>query len=214
MFNEPMFTGSIFQFGIVNGSDWFAVTGGMQDWNYRYAAVPEVTIELSNVKTPPAGELEQFWEDNEQSMLAFMEAAQTGLRGVVTDRATGNPLWAKVLVAGNAQPVFSDPDVGDYHRLLLPGQYGVIIHAPGLISRREVVLVNEGPATRLDASLSNGDINNDGIVDASDVQLLVNAILAIAAVPGADVDGDGLSATDLQAVINRALGIVSPGANN
>jgi carboxypeptidase D len=202
-----MFDNPEFEDGISNGSAWFSITGGMQDWSYRYAGVPEVTIELSNIKRPSSDVLDELWIDNEESMLAFIEAARIGLRGVVTDRATGEPVWAKVLITGNEQPVFTDPDVGDYHRLLLPGEYGVTIHAPGLISRREIVQVGEGAATRLDTALSDGDINGDGFVDATDIQLLINAILTIGALEGGDVDGGGLSSTDLQAVVNQALSV-------
>ena len=56
------------------------------------------------------------------------------------------------------------------------------------------------------------DINSDGVVDALDVQLVINAALGRALPDGidaedADVTGDGMTnATDVQRVINAALG--------
>lgn len=140
--------------GIVNGSDWFAVADGMQDWNYRYAGCDEVTIELSSIKTPSEASLHSFWADNEESMLSYLEGVHIGVRGIVSDADTGDPVWAKVLVEGNTQPVFTDPDVGDYHRLLLPGTYTIRVFAhwyePVEI---EGVVVGSGSATRIDVAL-------------------------------------------------------------
>ena len=65
----------------------------------------------------------------------------------------------------------------------------------------------EGDATRLDIGLSNGDVNADAIVNAADVQLVINAVLGGAQPKAFDVDGGGVSSTDLQAVVNVALGI-------
>ena len=54
------------------------------------------------------------------------------------------------------------------------------------------------------------DINQDGVVNAVDVQLVINAALSIAINPAysADVDNNGsVNAIDVQIVINAALGI-------
>ncbi|MCL4692339.1 MAG: zinc carboxypeptidase, partial [Candidatus Hydrogenedentes bacterium] len=77
MFNTPMYTDSVPSFpkGITNGSAWYQIDGGMQDWNYRYVACNEVTIELSEVKNPNASTLPTFWEDNRDSMIAYAEMA-------------------------------------------------------------------------------------------------------------------------------------------
>ncbi len=58
------------------------------------------------------------------------------------------------------------------------------------------------------------DVDDDGIVNAVDVQLVINAALGIAVDPSyvVDVDGDGaVNAVDVQLVINAALGIAPPG---
>jgi hypothetical protein len=55
-----------------------------------------------------------------------------------------------------------------------------------------------------------GDLNGDGTVSVSDIQVLVNLILSDAAAednPAADVNGDGtVSVSDIQVVVNRILG--------
>ncbi len=207
--NLPMWNSGTFQDGITNGTAWYVVVGGMQDWNYRYASCNEVTIELSDTKRPDASQLDSLWNDNREAMLAYLEAVQIGVRGIVADRATGAPLFAEVRVEGNSHPVFTDPDIGDYHRMLLPGTYTLTFAAPGYGTRTvENVVVGGGEATRLDVTLDQGDVNHDGAIDALDVQLVINAILGLYPDCDCDIDGGGVTSTDLQAVVNIVLGIV------
>jgi len=139
----------------------------MQDWMYRYAGCCEVTIELSDTFQPPTTELGDYWDANRESMFAYLEAVHCGVRGVIRDATTGAPVFARVLVSGNAQPVFSDPDVGDYYRLLLPGEYTLTFQARGYQSVTvRSVIVQEGTATRLDVGLepvSDGDSGEEEV---------------------------------------------------
>jgi hypothetical protein len=52
------------------------------------------------------------------------------------------------------------------------------------------------------------DINGDGVVDAVDIQLVINAALGLDVAPfDADINGTGkVNAVDVQLVINAALG--------
>ena len=148
------------------GNNWYRVRGGMQDWMYRYTGNAEVTIELSDSKEPPAFAIAQHWADNEESLLVYMESIHRGVRGVVTDSVTGAPLFARVTVSGNTQPVFSDPDVGDYYRLLLAGTYTLTFEAAGHRNRViSNVSVGGGAATRLDITL-----DTPLVADARDVR--------------------------------------------
>jgi carboxypeptidase D len=145
-----------FNNGICNGSDWYVINGGMQDWNYIWRGGKELTLELSTVKWPAGSQLPQFWTDNRESMLSFLERAKDGVRGIVRDATTGAPLAATIHVEGNDRDTFTDPDVGDYHRLLLPGSYTVEVQSTGYAKARfeNVVVAPNQDATRLDADLS------------------------------------------------------------
>ncbi len=210
MFNTPMYTNSVPSFpkGITNGSAWYQIDGGMQDWNYRYVGCNEVTIELSPIKIPDANTLSTLWDNNRDSMIAYAEMADIGIRGRVRDKVTGEPIYAKVEVVGNDQPVFTDPDVGDYHRMLLPGAYTLKYSAPGYKSkRRRDIVVTDGRAVRVNVKLKplvvNTDINGDGETNASDVQLVVLAVLGKSIAYDPDANGDGsVDTVDLQLVVN------------
>lgn len=152
--NWPMWSSPQFVDGITNGAAWYVISGGMQDWHYRYLSCNEVTIELSNTRRPPESTLGQYWDDNREAMLAYFETARRRVHGIVTDAQTGQPLHAAVRVSGNAHLVFTNPNVGDYHRMLLPGTYELIFRAPGYEEKRVAgVVVTEGQATRLDVAL-------------------------------------------------------------
>jgi len=156
--NPPMWANNIppFTNGIVNGADWYAIDGGLQDWSYRYASSLEVTIELSDYQwpNPPASTLPTYWAQNRESMLAYMEWALRGVRGIIRDAQTGQPIRGAVRTEGVHHLVFSDASVGDYHRILLPGNYTLWFYAPGYAPQRVTnVMVSAGAATRLDVAL-------------------------------------------------------------
>jgi carboxypeptidase D len=170
-YNSPMWNGSWYH-GITNGSDWYSIDGGMQDWSYRYMGCNEVTVELSNSDEPAVSELPTYWENNRQSMLHYMATCLIGIRGIVTDGQTGLPVAATVAVEGREHDIFTDPDIGDYHRMLLPGTYDLLFTADGydpLLSTG--VVVAGGDATRLDVELWAGPVvaypNGGELVPAS-----------------------------------------------
>jgi hypothetical protein len=144
--------------GITNGYDWYEVKGGRQDFMTFFHGGREVTIELSDAHLMPAEQLEGLWQWNRRALLDFVGHALRGIRGVVRDR-DGAPLAATVEVLGIDRPedgsrVRTDPAVGDFHRLLLPGLYDLRVraagHEPLLV---EGVVVTEGEATVLDLEL-------------------------------------------------------------
>ncbi|MHC4651089.1 MAG: M14 family zinc carboxypeptidase [Planctomycetota bacterium] len=132
-YNLPMWNSPYFYHGITNGADWYMIWGGMQDWNYHHMGNNEVTLELSDTHDIPASQIPIYWDDNRQSMLAYIETCLIGGRDLV---------------------VSTDPDMGDYHRMLLPGTYDFVVEAEGYdpLMLTDIV-VNEGPATRVDVVL-------------------------------------------------------------
>ena len=121
--------------GITNGCQWYAVFGGRQDWIYWWHGVRENTIELWSIKNPPGSALPQKWNNNKESLLAYMEQSLKGIHGIVTDSANAQPVSAKIYIQNFSTAfVKTDSAVGDYHRPLLSGTYNVIFKSPGYIS--------------------------------------------------------------------------------
>ena len=196
-----------FDNGITNGYDWYPISGGRQDFmNYWYHC-REITIELSNTKMVSAVNLPTYWYYNRASMFNFLEQGLYGIRGVVTDVETGNPLYAMIRVLDydsddDSSMVYTDPDVGDYHRLIEPGTYDIEIscepdYYPDTIYD---LTVNYNMAVRADIALTPipeyicGDANGDETFNIADVSAIINYIFFGGLVPdplaSANANGD------------------------
>lgn len=193
MYNLPMWESTQYEDGITNGAEWYVIKGGMQDWFYRFESCNDITIEVSVVKTPAFKKIPDFWDENRESMMVYLESIHIGVRGIITDRATGEPLYGRVWVEGNTHPVFTDADIGDYHRMLLPDTYNLIFEAEGYARQQiEGIIVTDGAATRIDVQLSDVDLDDDGSINLDDLTLLTLHWLDIdcGRCGGADLSGD------------------------
>lgn len=71
--------GDFFYNGITNGAQWYAVTGGMQDWNYLHTNDFEITVEMGCFKYPPPSMLKDLWDEHKYSLLTFLnEVSELG----------------------------------------------------------------------------------------------------------------------------------------
>ncbi|MBD3332876.1 hypothetical protein GF356_08495 [candidate division GN15 bacterium] len=127
-----------FNDGITNGYDWYVAPGCRQDYMNYWQGCREATLEISNTKLLPASQLPSYWDWNKRSMLTWLEHAMYGIKGIVTDSSTGLPLFATVTVLNHDEDssrVFTDPDIGDYHRMIYPGTYDVRYSADGYVPK-------------------------------------------------------------------------------
>lgn len=148
-----------FDDGITNGYAWYSISGGRQDYMNYWHGCREVTMEISDTKLIPASQLPSHWVYLRVSFLNWLENGLFGIRGVVTDASTGDPVFAKITVIGHdsdldSSRVFTDPDVGDYHRMIEAGYYDVEFQADGYYLKTiKGIPVSDGSATRADVSL-------------------------------------------------------------
>lgn len=120
--------------GITNGNAWYEIEGGRQDYMNYFRNCREVTIEISDTKLLPTSQLISHWNYNYRSLLNYLEESRYGLHGLVTDSLSGLPLNARVYISGfdkDSSQVYTDPSVGDYHRLLKAGIYNVTFSSAG-----------------------------------------------------------------------------------
>ncbi len=118
--------------GITNGFAWYEVQGGRQDYQIYNQKGREVTVELSNAKTPAANQLVNFWNYNQDALIAFLKQVNYGIRGVVTDAVTNQPIEAKVTVVGKENYeswVPTELPEGDYYRPIKAGTYNIVYEA-------------------------------------------------------------------------------------
>jgi len=152
--NLPMYNGAFSQ-GITNGADWYVITGSLQDWSYDQTDCIDLTLEVSNTKWPSSSTLLDYWDDNRESLLAFVESARAGIHGEVTNAITGEPVDAVISVDGIDKPVSTDPERGDFYKLLADGTYTVRVDAAGYEPRTFFSVFNSwGAENRLDVALT------------------------------------------------------------
>ena len=156
--NPPMY--SSIGHGIVRGSLWYEIKGGLQDWTYLATGSNHVTIELNSNKEPLESELTGLWDDNRESMMAYLQSVHYGVKGMVTDKTSGEPVSGWIRVEEIDHAVYTDPDVGDYHRMLVPGDYTLIVRAEGYSSFSQSITIAEGTVLEVDVALDPGEDNS------------------------------------------------------
>lgn len=142
--------------GVINGYDWYTTNGSRQDYMNWFQQCREFTLELSRTKNPASSQLPAFWEYNHRSLFNYLKQASYGVHGFVTDSVTGQPVKAKVFIAGHdidSSWVFSDHANGDFHRYLKAGTYPVTFSAPGYISKTVIVTVTDAEKQFVDVQL-------------------------------------------------------------
>jgi hypothetical protein len=117
--------GSFNGYWVVEGYEWYVTNGDCNDWSYGSRSSIDATIETAN------SNITNVWNLNRPGMLAMMERTDDGVRGVITDAGTGQPLEGMVRCVQLGLPVYADPIVGDYQKNLLPGTYTLRFSANG-----------------------------------------------------------------------------------
>lgn len=163
------------QNGITNGSDWYTIGGGRQDYMNYYQQCREVTIECSTTKCPSASQLPAFWDYNYNSIFAYMNQVLYGIHGTVKDAETQQPLEATIEILDHDQNysmVESQLPAGDFHRPIKAGTYTVEIKANGYYPVQKTVTVVDGETTILNVELEEGEgLIPDFSASATDVAL-------------------------------------------
>jgi len=203
--------------GITNGYAWYEVQGGRQDFMNYWRGCREVTIEISGTKLLPASSLPAYWTYLRTPFLDYLEHALYGIRGIVTDASTGEPVFATVRILDHdsdldSSRVFSDPDIGDYHRMLEPGTYDVEFSAPGYYLKTvKSVPVYDRQSTRRDVQLTPlpniPDLTflsqDAGSINAGDVVSMNVTLINNGAGNGTGINA-ALSTTDPYIIVTQA----------
>nr|AMO02545.1 carboxypeptidase D [Tityus serrulatus] len=156
-----------FEGGIVNGAEWYDVSGGMQDFNYVYSNCFEITLELSCCKFPPAKNLFSEWKNNRDALLSYMEQIHMGIKGLVTDSETGKGIERAFIIVEGIEHNVTTTKRGEFWRLLLPGSYIITVQAYSYYSQKKRVTVSEGIVLQLNFSMETNLINNSNKLNST-----------------------------------------------
>lgn len=181
--NNPtdLYNSTEFTHGITNGAAWYVILGSLQDWlNYYYTCM-DVTVEISSDKWPNATALDGFWNRNKESLLKFTEKSQNGLHGLVYGE-NNTPLAAEIQIA-NRMTSYTDPQVGDFHRLLMPGTYSLVFKAFGYedFTMNNVQIIDNQPTNVTANLIPKSQVSFTGYVKNNQNQPIANALVKITA---------------------------------
>lgn len=118
--------------GVTHGAEWYQVYGGRQDYMNFYHQCKEITLELSDIKTPPANQLEDLWLYNKEALMDYLVQGTYGFRGVVKDADTGAPIDAKISIVEHdnyGSHTVTELTHGDYYRPIKAGTYDILFEA-------------------------------------------------------------------------------------
>lgn len=171
----PLFMKEEFKDGITNGAAWYAVTGGMQDWNYMVAGCFELTIETGCAKFPKQEELSGHWIANREPLVKYIEQVHRGIHGFVKS-SIGTPIAHAAITLNNVEHVTYSTAFGDYWKLTLPGKYNITVDAPGYdLYVSEVEVLDDGVGSTLhDITLMRDDVQHWS--SAYDYRVLDNVV--------------------------------------
>lgn len=124
-----------------NGADWYITRGDTNDWAYNQWTQLDTTLEVTATKWPDTSNIPAYVAEHREAYINYMLKAFQGIHGVMTEQGTGTPLDGTVTATATTstytsvpyvyQQVYTDPVVGDFHRVLQPGTYSIECNCPG-----------------------------------------------------------------------------------
>ena len=90
----------------------------MQDFNYLASNCFEITLELGCDKFPPASDLKKYWHNNSEALYNFMWQTHNGIKGVITDADSGEPISGAQIHVTNITDGVNKVSLRDEYRFL------------------------------------------------------------------------------------------------
>lgn len=107
----------------------------------------ELTLELSCCKYPNATNLLRFWHENKVALLSLLTEAHKGVKGVVRDTYSELPIAKANITILGREVKFQSDRRGQFWRILLPGDYVLIVRANGYKTLQKQFTVTENKIT-------------------------------------------------------------------
>jgi carboxypeptidase D len=145
--NTDLYKSPYMDEGVINGGDWYVIYGSLQDWSYKQTGCIDLTIEVSNRNPNSESGVEDVFLYNRDSLITFIDKADKGIYGRVTD-STGKPIpGVEITTSWNSMSgdiVIRTDKEGYYNRILLPGTYNLTFTKSGYITKTENNIIVAG----------------------------------------------------------------------
>jgi len=144
----------------INGYDWYEVRGSAHDALFGIWGGIGTTIETQQPSAQ--ARIDSICIANRRALLDMITLAGYGIEGTVWDSLTNQPLYALVQLTNPLRwSVFTDKNLGDFHKMVSPGTYMVKVSAQGYESKiiDNVVVPSQG-SVNLDVYLVPSDSGN------------------------------------------------------
>jgi hypothetical protein len=129
----------------INGYDWYEVRGSAQDALFGLWGGIATTIETQQPSAQ--GRIDSICVANRRALLDMITLAGNGIEGTVTDSLTNQPLFALIQFINPLRwSVYTDKEIGDFHKMVAPGTYTLKVSAQGYKSKviEDVVVPSQG----------------------------------------------------------------------
>ncbi|HPF07987.1 MAG TPA: M14 family carboxypeptidase N/E [Spirochaetota bacterium] len=120
--NPDLYQSLYMEDGVINGGNWYEISGSLQDWSYKETGCLDMTIEVARRNPSTEAGVQQVFDYNRESLLAYIKKAGYGVHGQVKDSG-GNPVAGVMVGISGGDIVTKTDSEGYYHRILLPGDY-------------------------------------------------------------------------------------------
>lgn len=118
----------------INGYDWYYVRGSAQDALFGIWGGIGTTIETQ--QPSQQSRIDSICIANRRALLDMITLAGYGIEGTVQDSITGEPLFALVQFTNPLRwSVYTDPAIGDFHKMVEPGTHTVKVSAQGYVTK-------------------------------------------------------------------------------
>ncbi len=151
--NPKLYSSEYVEDGIINGGNWYKITGSMQDWNYLEYGCLDLTVEVAKQDPKEEEALEEVFNYNGDSITAYIEASGVGVRGRVLD-SSGNPLEGVEVHVTGGDLITQTDSRGYYFKILLPGDYTLNFHKAGYSAKTCAVTVEDGESVEKNIELN------------------------------------------------------------
>jgi hypothetical protein len=136
----------------INGYDWYYVRGSAQDGLFGIWGGIGTTIETQYPSQQ--ARVDSICVANRRALLAMITRAGWGVSGIVQDSITSQPLFAMIQFTDPKRwTVYTDKLVGDFHKMVAPGNYAFKVTANGYQPKSFTVTVPPNGVVDVDVKL-------------------------------------------------------------